>query len=195
MTEYFNPNATRYPSRHEVVKTVEQWAANQMPDYTLASIDSTQVSSFGAAFHNPATGETVHLHLNLYPNQSASYPGWHIRNPELWRIGTNVPPNEEGVKVYDDDLEALMRVFPQSRIVFLDNEDDDWHVFGYAALGRDGILGFIQHEPKWDEEDYTRNEDLPYGTVVVNADVIDRVNADMWDYVLHNIAEGLLGKY
>lgn len=193
MEQYFNPNATRYPTRHDVVKTVETWASSVMPDYSLASIDEIQVTGFAATFVNPVTKEAVYLHLQLYPNQHKAYPGWHVRNPELWRIGV-IPVNGH-VKVYDQDLETLMMRFPSDRIVFIDNEDDQWPIFGYAVIGEDGFKGFIQHKPEHDEEDFTFNGDLRYDTVVTNDHTLARITDDMWGYVQKNLKQGLLGKY
>lgn len=190
---YFNPNPRRYPTRHDVVKLIEKWGNRAAPDYSLIKVVNTTASSFQAAFKNPASGDVLQISIALYPNQHPSHPGWHVRDTTIWRLAKD--DVEVNVQVYDPDLEILMMAYPNDRIVFTDNEDDEWPVFGYAVLGHDGIKAFRQHKPGMDDEDYTHNDDLPYGTTVTDQETLDRVNDDNWAHIMFNLSEGSYGAY
>lgn len=191
MTEYHNPNPRRYPTRHDVVKIVEQWGNEVCPEYSLAGIRNMNADNFQVGFRNPATGEVLQVNLDLYPNQ---YEGWHVRNSRIWRLSTTDEPRH-AVEVYSPCLETLMMAYPFARIVHLDNEDDDWPVFGWAVVGEYGFKAFIQNPRAEDEPEYWRNPDLPYETLVTDPDILGRVTDDMWDHTMRNVSQGYSGAY
>jgi len=194
METYFNPNPRRYPTRHDVVKIVEKWGDDVCPDYSLAGIRNTTSSRFQAGFYNPVTHEVLHVDLDLYPNQHKDYPGWHVRNPRIVRLA--VQELRHDVEVYTPTLETLMMAFPNDRIVHIDNEDDEWPAFGWAVLGTDGFKAFIQNPRDENElQEYWKNPDLPYATLVIDPFILDRLKQDMWDHTMHNVRLGYDGAY
>lgn len=184
-----NPNKTRYASRHDVVKTVEHWAMDVMPEYTLKDIHihGESVTHFMVRFRNPG-GHTIEMTLGLRPNQHEAYPGWHVINHRVWWVG-HERGEGRGVTVYPEELETLMIAYPNHRIIHVDNEEEKFPVFGYGVIDADNsFVAFIQHPRQdTDDEDYWANDDLPHSTLVTDRLVLSHIDFDMHDYLDRNL--------
>lgn len=186
----------QYATRDEVINTVNTWAEKVAPEFALThlAIHGESVTHFRAVFHH----DKLRLDVTIGIVPTANNTGWYVNLETMWNLEEKPQYEWEQIKPYDDNLQALMTTFPTRRITHIDNEgEDDWPVFGYGVIDADNLVqAFIQHpKPTEDEEyeDYWKNDDLPYSTIVYDLVVMTRINDQMHDYLVRNVDQ--LDKY
>ncbi len=167
---------TMYPTREEVIQTIQAWRDHAAADFNVRSIDlrGDSLRTFNITLDND--GMTMWVYATILPSQSTS--GWYLTDPKLVNM-SNRESVDDTPTVYSVHLADLMHLFPHDAIVSIDNEDSAYPeghpVFGYGVI-RDGhFLAFAQH-PREEGIDYTYNPFLPHEGIVVDPNVMETLD-------------------
>ena len=186
-----NFNDARYPTVDDIVDAVNSQGKWFWPEFNIASVYGLgeTITKFQIKLrHRDDPLRVIRIGVEVLPNQNGK--GYHIMSPNLIFAGTIPSDKDEAdeLRGHGPEFEALRALFPKSRIRFIDNEGDDYSIFGFAAFdeAETAIIGFVQLTPEDLEEEYWKNDDLPYGQVVIEPHIIARINEDSLEWVLAN---------
>lgn len=181
-----------YATHNEVVKAINAFRDETMPGYELTSmhLHGESITTWMVTFREGIHAVKVTLEIKETANNTGFYASTHV----LWQVGS-WGRNHDEIKGYPVEFEILRKAFPNAEIMFLDNEDDEYPMFGYAALVNTAqgmwpiwrIVGWVQATLN-DAQDnaYIANKYLPFRELVTDKDILDVVNDNILDYALRN---------
>ena len=171
-----------YPTHDEVIQVVNTFQRENLPEHELITLHlkGDSLRSFYARFVRK--DQVIQLSLDILPNRGSI--GWHVEKPHFWHAHT-VDLYHEHIEPYPQYLRDLMEADDSLPIVSIDNESEAYQnggypIFGYGLMHNRTIVAFVQHDGM-DEDDkwFTLNPDLPHGKLVVDPEILKKVNNDV----------------